>query len=281
MTSVMKSLYGDSTPARAALDQLWRDYVQMNPQIGQVVSALTDLGESFLNDHIALRTFDMAVSPDKDIGMLKLGKIWESWGYEPRGDYIFEVKGLRARHWEHPDPDLPRVFISELVTQKQPKIAQDAIAGLMSQLPDGFVDEPSCLWAGRRWGCDAQTWRQLADLSEYAGWLALFGLRANHFTVDVRSLSSFKDIRGLNTWLQEMGFALNDSGGQVKGSVDICLEQSSTLAAAVEVELDDQRVSAPGCYVEFAQRHHLPSGELFSGFVADNADKIFESTNRH
>ncbi len=37
-----------------------------------------------------------------------------------------------------------------------------------------------------------------------------------------------------------------------------------------------------GCLVaaEFAHRYPLPNGNLFQGFVAKSADKIFESTNR-
>ena len=30
---------------------------------------------------------------------------------------------------------------------------------------------------------------------------------------------------------------------------------------------------------EFAYRHEMENGELFSGFIAGSADKIFESTN--
>ena len=274
-------LYGDATEARATLDRLWRDYVAMNPQIGQVIAALQQRGEAFRNDHIALRTFDLKVSEGRDIGMLRLGALWERWGYVARGDYTFTAKGLRARHWEHPDPELPRVFISELITDKLPAAGREKIEAMLRQLPEGLAEDPSCLYAGRLWRCDRETWQMLADVSEYAGWMALFGLRANHFTVDVRSLKSFADLPEVNGWLRSLGFPLNDSGGEIKGSREICLEQSSTRAANVEVQLDDAVVTAPGCYVEFAQRHLDASGQLFSGFVADNADKIFESTHRH
>ena len=35
----------------------------------------------------------------------------------------------------------------------------------------------------------------------------------------------------------------------------------------------------PSCFYEFAYRHTMENGELFGGFVATSANKIFESTN--
>ncbi|MGB1300776.1 MAG: DUF1338 domain-containing protein, partial [Pseudoalteromonas tetraodonis] len=33
------------------------------------------------------------------------------------------------------------------------------------------------------------------------------------------------------------------------------------------------------CFYEFAIRYPKPDGEIYTGFVAASADKIFESTN--
>ncbi|MGB6140662.1 MAG: DUF1338 domain-containing protein, partial [Pseudoalteromonas rhizosphaerae] len=38
-------------------------------------------------------------------------------------------------------------------------------------------------------------------------------------------------------------------------------------------------MSVPSCFYEFALRYAKPDGELYTGFVAASADKIFESTN--
>ncbi|MGL4837356.1 MAG: DUF1338 domain-containing protein, partial [Shewanella sp.] len=35
----------------------------------------------------------------------------------------------------------------------------------------------------------------------------------------------------------------------------------------------------PSCFYEFALRYPKANGELYTGFVAASADKIFESTN--
>ena len=53
----------------------------------------------------------------------------------------------------------------------------------------------------------------------------------------------------------------------VKGTPADRLEQSSTLADAIEVEFSDRTAKIPSCYYEFARRYPLPSGELFQGFV--------------
>ena len=71
---------------------------------------------------------------------------------------------------------------------------------------------------------------------------------------------------------------MNTSGGEVKGSKEVCLEQSSTLANTIEVEFKDGKLNIPACYYEFAKRYALKDGNLYKGFVAASADKIFEST---
>ena len=57
------------------------------------------------------------------------------------------------------------------------------------------------------------------------------------------------------------------------------LEQSSTLADKVAVNFSDKTVKIPSCFYEFAKRYPLNNGQLYTGFVAASADKIFESTN--
>ena len=57
------------------------------------------------------------------------------------------------------------------------------------------------------------------------------------------------------------------------------LEQSSTLADEYSVTFSDGDMSIPSCFYEFAKRYPLANGELYTGFVAASADKIFESTN--
>ncbi|MCK5029211.1 MAG: DUF1338 family protein, partial [Bacteroidales bacterium] len=57
------------------------------------------------------------------------------------------------------------------------------------------------------------------------------------------------------------------------------LQQSSIMANHINVEFSDGSYSIPGCYYEFTQRFPNGKGGLYSGFIAQSADKIFESTN--
>lgn len=85
----------------------------------------------------------------------------------------------------------------------------------------------------------------------------------------------------VNNTLKQMGFTLNSAGGEIKGSADVLLEQSSTIADKIEVEVTDMTLTIPSCSYKFALRYPKANGELYSGFVAASADKMFESTNVH
>jgi len=256
------------------LDILWRDYVTSTPQAERIHELLAERGETVRNDHVALRAYDA-------VGIATLARPFEALGWQPRDSYRFDDKHLRARYWQHPDPALPKVFISELCTSELSEAAQLAIAGLVAQLPAGFTERDDLPWAGRPWRLTNADYTALLAESEYAGWVAAFGFRVNHFTVDVGSLQTFPDLNALNAFLVEHGFSLNDAGGTIKGTPADHLEQSSTRADAIDVAFSDATVRIPSCYYEFAKRYPLPSGEPFQGFVPRSADKIFESTDVH
>lgn len=256
------------------LDALWTDYVASTPQAERIHGLLTERGELIRNDHIALRTFRVA-----GIGIDDVARTFESLGWKARDRYRFEDKHLRARYWQHDDVELPKVFISELVLAELSPRAQAVIAGLVAQLPPGFGTRPDLAYAGRPWTVSHADYLTLLEESEYAAWVAAFGFRVNHFTVDVGSLSTFPDLAALDAFLVEYGFTLNDSGGTIKGGPAERLEQSSTRADSVDVQFSDTTARIPSCYYEFARRYPLPSGELFHGFVPASADKIFESTD--
>ena len=51
------------------------------------------------------------------------------------------------------------------------------------------------------------------------------------------------------------------------------------MAGHLDVEFAEGTYRIPSCYYEFALRYKMEDGELYSGFIAKSADKIFESTN--
>jgi hypothetical protein len=72
---------------------------------------------------------------------------------------------------------------------------------------------------------------------------------------------------------------LNSSGGEVKGTPEELLEQSSTKAGILPIDFVEGTFEIPSCYYEFAFRYPDTDGKLYSGFIAKSADKIFESTD--
>lgn len=260
---------------QSIIDRLWSDYTSVNPQAQKIHQLLTDRGDRVVNDHIALRTFRHG-----KLGIDATARLFEQYGYSARDEYDFPEKRLYARHYESDQPGLPRVFISELKLDEFSRGLRDIVESMMRQVsPDELADDArvlgGCLWHRIL----RDTYESLRRESEYAAWVAAFGFRANHFTVFVNELDSFASLQELDAFLKEQGFQLNDSGGEIKGSPDALLEQSSTLAAPCEVQFADGVAEIPGCYYEFAYRYPLPSGELYPGFVAKSADRIFESTD--
>jgi len=202
-------------------------------------------------------------------------------GYIPKGEYRFEKKKLRARHFEHPgDPELPRVFISELILDECSSALQQMVRTQLDELPMSLFRSPDLIYKGAIFNSlNYSIYESQRAESEYAAWLYVFGFRANHFTVSINYLDTFEGIEEVNEFLKSEGFPLNSTGGEIKGSPAQLLEQSSTLADRVEVVFEEGKRTIPSCFYEFARRYPDEEGNLFNGFIAESADKIFESTD--
>lgn len=256
-------------------EHLWQNYLTVTPSAVKIHQLLgSTQNDDIINDHIALRTFNLP-----KVGLDKLAAHFEAVGYKECGEYHFEAKRLYAKHFEHSDPNQPKVFISELLVEKFSPKLQQVIADLVDKIDESAVTADNFLYSGRHWEVDSSTYDQLLEESEYAAWTAAWGYRANHFTVNVNALKGFETLESVNKKLKEAGFLLNTSGGEIKGSKEVLLEQSATLADEATVTFSDGDRNVPSCFYEFARRYAKADGELYTGFVAASADKIFESTN--
>jgi len=254
---------------------IWKNYLEVTPTALKIHKLLGTYGEhNIVNDHIALRTFN-----HEKVGLDKLSAHFINVGYKECGEYHFKEKHLYAKHFEHENPTKPKVFISELLLEKFSDNLQKSILKLLDQMDNDDVTKDDFIYSGRHWNLDFQTYELLAKESEYAAWTAAWGYRANHFTVSINYLNSFKTIQSVNKMLKKAGFLLNTSGGEIKGTPEVLLEQSSTLADKYMVKLLDVDIEIPSCFYEFALRYEDKKGELYTGFVPASADKIFESTN--
>lgn len=254
---------------------LWESYLAVTPSAVKIHDLLGSLEQDdIINDHIALRTFN-----HEKVGLQKLARHFEAVGYKECGEYHFESKKLYAKHYEHPNTDMPKVFISELLTEKCSPRLQAIVDSLVEQVDVQAVEKGNFPYSGTHWLVSKSVYEELLAESEYAAWMAAWGYRANHFTVSVNHLSNFATIESVNQCLKSAGYSLNGSGGEIKGSPEVLLEQSSTLADNALVSFSDGELTIPSCFYEFALRYPKANGELYTGFVAASADKIFESTN--
>lgn len=256
-------------------DGLWHDYSQrLCPSAAQIQRLLTE-DATLLNDHIALRTFGLP-----KCGLAVVAAPFIALGYQPQDKYHFSAKKLYAEYFMHPNPLLPKVFISELQLGGCSAELQLAVRSLLDQVDDDYFRQPGFIHGGRPWELDFATYQFLVAENEYAAWVAAHGFGANHFTVSINQLEQFTCLEEVNHLLRHNQFVINQAGGEIKGDSAVMLEQSATMADEVGVSFRDGVHNVPGGFYEFAKRYPQSNGELYTGFVIASADKIFESTYR-
>ena len=257
------------------LEFMWTDYCSFNSGAAEIFKTLTHLGETMTNDHIALRTVN-----HPKLGIKSLAQHFEKYGYKDCGEYFFKEKKLYAKHYEHPDKNQPKIFISELELEKTSPLVQETFQACLASLDEKKINDEKFVFCGRPWNALYSVYEKLAVESEYASWVYAYGFRPNHFTVSINHLKILKSVEQINQFLEDRGFKLNAAGGKIKGTPVELLEQSSTMAEEVQVQFADGVYKIPACYYEFARRYPKTDGQLYQGFIAKSADKIFESTNK-
>jgi len=264
-------------------DHLWQDYLKLAPQAQVIADHFAQHTAEVVNDHVAFRTF-----AGTDLDLDHLEPLLIALGYQVQAQYRFEVKKLRARSYQHQDPRVPKIFLSELLVQQLTPSAQNILERYTRQIDKPEL-EPDVFYSGRAWSMPS--WSDYSALlaeSEYAAWLIAIGLRANHFTISINHLDIQGGVSDVLEEVKRLGFAVNTTGGEVKGSPAVMLEQGSTMAdQQIFTFSEGDQHAIPTCFYEFALRYPVlgsgsssrPGNELFQGFVEGNADKIFDSTN--
>ena len=256
--------------------KLWNIYTSQNPVVQRVYDLFTSKGEKVVNDHIAFRTFN-----HPKINIDKLSEIFINNGYKYIDSYHFTEKKLFAKHFEHiTNTKMPRIFISELILENFSEEFLNTINTFIESIPEETLNYDNIIYAGRLWDKPSyHTYEKLKMESEYAAWLYYNGFCANHFTVSVNHLQKLDALEKVNDLIKENGFKINSSGGEIKGTPAELLEQSSIMSEIFEGDFIEGRYPITGCYYEFARRYNDENGNLYSGFIAKSADKIFESTD--
>ena len=254
----------------------WKQYTKVTPQAQKIQSLLQARGDIVRNDHVAFRTFNI-----DGYDLQAITPLFESLGYQVFGSYQFSDKHLRAHAFVVPDdPTAPKVFFSELVCEAFDTEIQSIIRELTSPLHDP-LSLHDLLGSYPFKKPTLQQYSTLADASEYAGWLSTMGYQANHFTVNINALTTLHSIDDVTQFLEDHHYPLNAVGGIKKGTPEDLLIQASTLAESVSFTFAySQQQAVPSCFYEFAHRFADRSGDLFQGFVPNNANAIFESADR-
>ena len=260
------------------LTDLWQDYAQLTPQCKIIHQALKKYSPTLINDHVALRTFDI---PAMNISSLEKDLL--ALDYQLLDSYRFPDKHLSACAYIHPDPAIAKVFLSQLHIDQLSEQSQLMISHRLSTRAS-LPDDPSIFYAGRCWSLlDWDEYQILREESEYAAWLMVLGFHANHFTLDINAFNASSDRQldwlSLIKLMESLEIKMNPEGGIIKGSSDILLEQASTLADEIQLEFDEGAKNIKTCFYEFAKRFKQNNGQYYQGFITANADKIFSSTN--
>ena len=257
-------------------NRFWLPYSTQNPSAKKIYDLFTQQGEKVVHDHIALRTFN---DPRMDIDVI--AKVFTDNGYEVRGEYEFKAKKVFGRHFEHKtDPNAPKAFISELLIGEFSDNLQSTIKKYIDEVSEDAYKDPDLVYKGSIWGrIPFETYNKLREESEYAAWLLVYGFRANHFAIKVNELKNFKTLQKVNAFVKSRGYIMNTAAGEIYGTPEELLEQSATMAEIMPFEFSDGTFEIPSCFYEFTLRYNDENGKQYSGFIAANADKIFESTN--
>ena len=255
---------------------LWDQYIRVTPQAQSIQALFNARSENIINDHVAFRTFDI-----KGFDLERATKLLATIGYEIFDSYTFPDKHLRAQAFRVPnDSSAPKIFFSELIRAELDEEAQAIINELTRGLEGELtLSDLTGLFPFHKPTLDQ--YQSLANASEYAGWLSTMGYQANHFTVSINALNTLKSIEEVAELLIKNQYRLNEVGGRIKGTPADLLVQASTIADRITFEFSDGAVSdIPSCFYEFAHRFNDSHGQLFQGFVPNNANAIFESTDR-
>lgn len=248
-------------------------YFQRNHNAQHIIQLFEKNNEEIFIDHITFRTVNLP-----KINIENLAKIFIAYGYKEMGYYYFPTKKLNAKHYEHADVRMPKIFISELQLSQFSYFLQKTFKNLIRKIPDTILKTEN-LFNGIFWKpLSYPIYRELWIESEYAAWLYAFGFCINHMTIEINSFKKYDSIDAVNDFVLSHNIPLNSSGGLVKGTPKEHLVQSNTLAEMTKIEFAEGHFEIPGGDIGFAKRYPEANGKLYTGFVATSADKMFESS---
>jgi hypothetical protein len=286
-------------------DVLWDRYRQRVAYVQTYEQVIKQAGATFVNDHIAFRTF---ATQQPLAGIASISRVFEALGYRAAGSYHFDDKQLSAIHFQHANPQFPKLFISELrvpelpaegraiiertARNHRPAIGLEALAALvnldkdsqpagelMPKIVSEFHDLPWMLPS-------REDVEKLNKVSQYAAWVLVHGYNVNHFTslINSHGVPALDDIEKTIAALAKAGVPMKK---EIEGERGSKLRQTATEAVTIDVAVHDRGVPAKMpwtyAYFELAQRDTVidpATGKpvRFEGFLGPQATNLFEMT---
>lgn len=286
--------------AAALFDRLWERYRARVTYVATYERVIREAGATFFNDHIAFRTFAWQ-RPFAGIG--SISRIFEALGYVPAGCYHFADKHLSAVHFQHPNAELPKLFISELKTWELSDRAREIIGrplaahrepialDVLTRLADPkirpdddeLLDQAAAVIQERPWPAPQRSdVQELNSESQYAAWVLVHGYEVNHFTslINSHGVPALDDIEKTVAALKEAGVPMK---AEIEGARGSKLRQTATEAVVIDVPVSDGTMPWTYAYFELAERGEVTDAETgrrgrFEGFLGPQATNLFEMT---
>ena len=295
--------------AARLLDELWDTYRRRVSYVQTYEQVIRKAGATFFNDHIAFRTF---ACQQPLTGISTISRIFEALGYRAAGSYHFEDKQLSAIHFQHANPQFPKLFISELkvwelpaaqrevinriVRSHRPPVSErvlvelqtlDSTSDSRSPTPDSLLAEVVAQFHELPWLLPRrEDVVELNKVSQYAAWVLVHGYNVNHFTslINSHGAGALDDIEKTIAALAAAGVPMKT---EIEGERGSKLRQSATEAVKIDVQVSDSGVPAAMpwtyAYFELAQRDMVADPATgkkvrFEGFLGPQATNLFEMT---
>ena len=287
-------------------DRLWDRYRKRATHVAAYEQLVRSVDATFVNDHIAFRTI---ACQQPATGIASVSRPFEALGYRPAGCYQFEDKHLNASHFQHPNPQFPKLFISELKTWElgaaareailrsladhRPALSNDTLAALQALNVDEAEQTASLLEALTRelhelpWSPPEKTDVEALNAeSQYGAWVLVHGYHVNHFTslINSHGVESLGNIEKTVDELRGIGVPMKST---IEGAPGSKLRQTATEAAVIDVAIrqDGQVATIPWTYAyfELAERGEVTDPESgnrvrFEGFLGPQATNLFDMT---
>ncbi len=292
----------------ALFDTLWERYRERMEYVRKYEGVVAAHQAHFTNDHIAFRTI---ACQNPHAGIFMISRIFEALGYHTANCYEFPDKNLSSIHYQHPNAQFPKLFITQLksweLSLPSRQIIEKSLRGHRPALPGDFLADLFNLeksGAATRAQLLKTLVRYFAELpwdlpqkkdvlaldkeSQYGAWVLVNGYDVNHFTASVNS-HNVPALDDIDKVVAEMRKAKIPMKKEIEGEKGTKLRQTSTESAVIEVTVKDgqKKIKIPWTYAyfEIAERPmirdpHTGHLERFEGFLGGQATNLFDMTKR-